>query len=95
MITLVDNPKQRNKRYHGSSYISWRIRSIGLRCGKTIENETKEQKGGFCGMLLGTLAASLFKNMVAGRAKISGQVVITAGEETELLTIFNAASSFN
>ena len=46
-------------------------------------------------MLLGTLAASLFKNMVAGRAKISGQVVITAGEETELLTIFNAASSFN
>ena len=28
---------------------------------KTIENETKEQKVGFIGMLLGTLAASLFE----------------------------------
>ena len=27
---------------------------------KTIENETKEQKGGFSSMLLGTLGASLF-----------------------------------
>ena len=26
---------------------------------KTIENETKEQKGGFLSMLLGTLGASL------------------------------------
>ena len=28
---------------------------------KTIENEAKEQKVGFIGMLLGTLAASLFE----------------------------------
>ena len=29
---------------------------------KTIENETKEQRGGFLGMLLVTLGASLFGN---------------------------------
>ena len=31
---------------------------------KTIENETKEQKGGLLGMLLGTLGASLLGNML-------------------------------
>ena len=31
---------------------------------KAIENETKEQKGGFLGMLLGTLGASLLRNML-------------------------------
>ena len=30
---------------------------------KTIENETKEQRGGFLGMLLGTLGASLLSNL--------------------------------
>ena len=34
---------------------------------KTIKNETKEQKGGFLGMLLGTLGASLLGNMLAGK----------------------------
>ena len=34
---------------------------------KTIENETKEQKGGFLNMLLGTLGASLLGNMLAGK----------------------------
>ena len=34
---------------------------------KTIENETKEQKGGFLGMLLGTLGASLLGNMLTGK----------------------------
>ena len=32
---------------------------------KTIKNETKEQKGGFLGMLLGTLGVSLLGNMLA------------------------------
>ena len=32
---------------------------------KTIENETKEQKRGFLGMLLGTYWASLLGNMLA------------------------------
>ena len=30
---------------------------------KTIKNETKEQKGGFLNMLLGTLGASLLRNL--------------------------------
>ena len=30
---------------------------------KTIKNETKEQKGGFLSMLLGTLGASLLGNL--------------------------------
>ena len=33
---------------------------------KTIENETKEREGGFLGILLGTLRASLLGNMLAG-----------------------------
>ena len=33
---------------------------------KTIKNETKEQKGGFLSMFLGTLGASLLGNMFVG-----------------------------
>ena len=32
---------------------------------KTIENETKKQKGGFLSMLLGTLGTSLLGNLLA------------------------------
>ena len=34
---------------------------------KTIRNETKEQKGGFLCMLLGTLGASLSGNLLSGK----------------------------
>ena len=34
---------------------------------KTIQNESKEQKGGFLSILLGTLGASLLGNMLAGK----------------------------
>ena len=34
---------------------------------KTIENETKEQKGGFLSMLLGTLGANLLGNLLSGK----------------------------
>ena len=34
---------------------------------KTIEDEAKEQKGGFLSMLLGTLGASLLGNLLAGK----------------------------
>ena len=34
---------------------------------KTIENETKEQKGRFLSMLLGTLGASLLGNLLTGK----------------------------
>ena len=41
---------------------------------KTIENEAKEQKGGFLGMLLGTLVASLLGNLLTDKGAIrSGQ----------------------
>ena len=43
---------------------------------ETVENEVKEQKGGFLSMLLGILGASLLGNMLAGRD------VIRAGEGT-------------
>ena len=36
------------------------------RITKTIENETKEQRGGFLSMLLGTLGASLLANLLTG-----------------------------
>ena len=34
---------------------------------KTVQNEVKEQKGGFLSMLLGTLGASLLGNVLAGK----------------------------
>ena len=34
---------------------------------KKIKNETKEQKGGFLSMLLGTLGASLLCNLLTGQ----------------------------
>ena len=37
------------------------------RVTETVQNEVKEQKGGFLSMLLGTLGASLLGNLLAGR----------------------------
>ena len=34
---------------------------------KTMKNETKKQRGGFLSMLLGTLEASLLRNLLAGK----------------------------
>ena len=42
---------------------------------KTIKNETKEQKGGFLSMLLGTLGASLLGNILSG-----GKGIMRVGE---------------
>ena len=42
---------------------------------KTIINETKEQKGRFLSMLLGTLGASLLGNLLAGKE------IVRAGSE--------------
>ena len=49
---------------------------------KTIENETKEQKGGFLSMLLGTLGASLLGNLLTGEKGIVGarEGIVRAGE---------------
>ena len=42
---------------------------------KTIENKTKEQRGGFLSILLGTLGASLLGNLLSG-----GKGIMRAGE---------------
>ena len=52
---------------------------------KTIENETKEQRGGFLGMLLGTLGASLLGNLLTGgkgsvASRAKGEGIIRAGD---------------
>ena len=49
---------------------------------KTIENETKEQRGGFLGMLLGTLGASLLVNLLTGGKGIirAGDGIVRAGD---------------
>ena len=41
---------------------------------ETIKNKAKEQNGGFLGMLLGTLGASLLENLLTGKG------IITADE---------------
>ena len=47
---------------------------------KTIQNEAKEQKGGFLCMLLGTLGASLLGNILVGKGiKRAGERAIRAG----------------
>ena len=38
--------------------------------GKTNKNEAKEQKGGFPGMLFGTLGASLLGNLLTGKGTV-------------------------
>ena len=49
---------------------------------KTIENETKEQRGGFLSMLLGALGASLLGNLLTGGKGLmrAGDGIVRAGE---------------
>ena len=49
---------------------------------KIIENETKEQRGGFLSMLLGTLGASLLGNLLTGGKGImrAGDGIVRAGD---------------
>ena len=52
---------------------------------KTIENKTKVKKGVFLGMLLGTLGASLFGNMLVDKGIVrawsgnKGQRIVRVG----------------
>ena len=62
---------------------------------ETIENETKEQKGGFLGMLLGTLGASLLGNILAGKGMLrtgygnkEGKGILRAGYGSWIYKIF-------
>ena len=46
-----------------------------------VQNEVKEQKGGFLSMLLGTLGASLLGNILAGKGiNRAGEGIVRAGE---------------
>ena len=47
---------------------------------KTIKTETKEQKGGFLSMLLGTLGASLLGNLLSGKGLMCAGEEATKGE---------------
>ena len=47
---------------------------------KTIESETKEQKGGFLSMLLGTLGVSLLGNFLTGKGIVrAGEGIVRGG----------------
>ena len=73
---------------------------------ETVQNEVKEQKGGFLSMLLGTLGASLFGNLLTGREinrlrkgrgiNRAGEGVLRAGYDSRSSKMdFNATSLFN
>ena len=58
------------------------------RVTESVQNEIKEQKGGFLSMLLGTLGASLLGNLLTGKGvnkkgkgiHRTGEVIVRAGE---------------
>ena len=65
---------------------------------KAIENETKEQRGGFLSMLLGTLGASLLGNLLTGGKGImrAGDGIVRAGSGSKKNPKFTVTfSSFN
>ena len=50
---------------------------------KTIENETKERRGGFLSMHLGTLGASLLGNLLTGKGIMrAGDGIVRAGSRS-------------
>ena len=55
---------------------------------KTIKNETKEQRGGFLSMLLGTLGASLLGNLLTGGKGMirAGDGIVRAGSRSKKKT---------
>ena len=57
---------------------------------KTIENETKEQKGRFSGILLDTLGVILLGNLLTGGKGMvrAGEVIVRAGEGSKKNFLF-------
>ena len=48
---------------------------------KTMENEIKEQRGGFLSILLGTLGASLLGNLLTGKGTMrAGDGIVRVGQ---------------
>ena len=59
-----------NEEMNGIMKIIRTLKNSNILCKgvtKTIKTETKEQKGGFLSMLLGTLRASLLGNLLTGK----------------------------
>ena len=62
------------------------------RVTETIQNEVKEEKGGFLSMLLGTLGASFLGNLLTGKGvnkkgkgiNRAGEGIIRAGESNNM-----------
>ena len=53
---------------------------LSKEAGEAIQNEAKEQKGGFLSMLLATLVAGLLGNMLTGNGiNRPGEEIIRAG----------------
>ena len=59
---------------------------------KTIKNETREQKGGFLSMFLGTLRASLLGDLL--KKNLSGKGTVRGGRK-EFKKNINVTTSFN
>ena len=50
---------------------------------KTVENDVKEQKGRFLGMLADILGSGLLENMLSGEGVVRGDGVIWANEKAK------------
>ena len=62
---------------------------------ESVQNEVKEQKGGFLIMLLGILVASLLGNLLAGKGiNRAGEGIIRAGEGHPLYSASQNKSDF-
>ena len=64
---------------------------------RTVKNETKEQKGGFCSMLLGTLGAFLLGNLLTRKRFVrarEGTIRAVYGSSV-LKKSSNSITSFN
>ena len=63
---------------------------------KTVKYETKEQKGRFLSMLLGTLGASLLENLLTGKGIVrAGEAIVRAGYGSSIKKSSNSTTSFN
>ena len=62
---------------------------------ETIKNETKEQKGRFLTMLLGTLGAPLLGNLLTGKGFVrAGEGTIRTGYDSSIKKSSNSTTSF-
>ena len=81
----INNIKLLNDEIHDIIKIVKSLEDSGLLLKgvtETVQNEVKEQKGGFLSMLLGTLGASILGNLLTGKGTIAtsqGRGIYRAG----------------